>query len=136
MKLKKPIVIVAIGLVTLVGWLCINPPGRFGICTFACITYSGIPLPLFDLQVRSDGKTRKVDKTHDLKLEHVEWLLESKPEVLIIATGWDGRAKPSKAVTDLQDCEITILKTGDAVKLYNKLKREKKKVSIHVHATC
>ena len=96
MKLKKLIIIVSVILVGLVAWLCINPPGRFGICTFACTTYSGLPRLLSDLQVRSDGKTRTVDKTHDLKLEHVQWLLEPKPEVLIIGTGWDGVTRPSK----------------------------------------
>ena len=136
MKLKKLIIIVSIILIGFVLWLCVNPPGRFGFCTFACVTYSGIPRPLSDLQVRSDGKTRKVEKTHELKLEHVEWLLESKPDVLIIATGWDGVTKPDTRIEGLQDCEITILKTGEAVKLFNELKKKQKKVSIHVHSTC
>jgi len=136
MKRRKSIIIVLVVCAGLAAWICINPPGRFGICTFACITYGGIPTPLSDLQVRSDGKTRTVEKTHDLRLEHVRWLLESKPEILMIATGWDGVTKPSKNIIDLQDCEVTILKTGEAVKLYNRLKREKKKVSIHVHSTC
>lgn len=136
MKLKKLIVIVGIVLAAIVVWMCVNPPGRFGISTFACVTYSGIPRPLSDLQVRSDGKTRKVDKIHDLKVEHVAWLLESKPEVLIIAVGWDGVTKPDGNIVGLQQCKVAILKTGEAVRLFNKLKKGKKKVSIHVHSTC
>lgn len=82
------------------------------------------------------ARQETVDKTHALKLEHIQWLLDSDPDVLIIATGWEGGTKPSEKILDLQDCEVILLRTGDAVKRYNKLKSERKRVSIHVHSTC
>ncbi|NOX99487.1 MAG: hypothetical protein GXP30_07130 [Verrucomicrobia bacterium] len=136
MKHKKRIVIVSAIVVALAGWFYANPPGCFGFCTFACVTYGGIPRLISDLQVRSDGEIRKVEKTHDLKMENVRWLLESKPDILIIATGQDGVTQPSEKIENIQNCEIIILKTDEAVKLYNKLKDEKKSVAIHVHSTC
>jgi hypothetical protein len=136
LKKKRIIIILAVILAALVLWLCINPPGRFGFCTFAYITYNSIPRPLSDLQVRSDGKTRSVEKTHDLKLQHVEWLLTPKPQVIIIGTGWDGVTKPRPDIRAIPDCDLRILKTEEAIKLFNQLKRERKKVAIHVHSTC
>ena len=88
------------------------------------------------MQVRSDGKVRTVEKTHDLKYEDIEWLLESKPEILIIGTGWQGIVKPEEKIKKVGSCKIHIMKTGEAVNLFNKLKSEGKKVSIHLHSTC
>lgn len=133
---RKPIVILSALILALGVWLLINPPGRFGFCMFGCLTYSSVPRPLSDLQVRSDGKTRSVSKTHSLTLDQVRWLLEPRPKILIIGTGWDGVVEPSKELQTLPECDVRILKTGDAVQLYNALKRAGQKVAIHVHSTC
>jgi hypothetical protein len=135
-KKKRMVFVLVFIIAALVVWLCINPPGRFGFCTFGLTTYNCIPRPLSDLQVRSDGQTRKAEKTHSLKLEHVQWLLEPKPQILIIGTGWDGVVKPHPDIQKINDCDIRILKTEEAVKTFNRLKQENKKVAIHVHSTC
>ena len=122
--------------VCLAGWLILNPPGRFGICTFGLVTYGCIPRPASDIQVRGDGATRTVEKTHDLKLADVQWLLDPLPGVLIISVGWDGAVTPEKAIAGIAQCEVRILKTGEALKLYNALKRQGQKIAIHVHSTC
>ncbi len=122
--------------ILLVGWVLFNPPGRFGICTFGLTTYGCIPRPVSDIQVRCDGKTRSVEKTHALKLDHVQWLLDPVPSILIIGIGWEGAVNPEQQIRDLKDCEVRILKTGEAVKEYNRLKRQGKRVAIHVHSTC
>jgi hypothetical protein len=122
--------------VLLLGWVLLNPPGRLGICTFGLTTYGCIPHPVSDIQVRCDGRTRSVEKTHDLKLEHVQWLLDPIPTVLIISTGWDGVTNTEQKIRDLKDCEVRILKTGEAVKEYNHLKKQGEKIAIHVHSTC
>ncbi len=124
------------GLVIIGAWVGVNRPGRFGICVFACTTYNSIPRPAGDMQVRADGQVRSVDKTHDLEYDCVEWLLDPLPEVLIISTGWSGVVRPDDRIRGLPDCQVRILRTPDAVKLFNKLKREKRKVAIHVHSTC
>ncbi len=128
--------LLGIGLALAVAWPCINPPGRFGICFFALTTYGSIPRPIEDLQVRCDGATRSIEKTHSLKYEHVAWLLEPAPEVLIIATGWDGVAIPEARIEEISMCEVKVLKTGEAVRLYNRLKGQGRRVAIHVHSTC
>jgi hypothetical protein len=123
-------------IVILVGWVLLNPPGRFGLCTFGLITYHCIPRPVSDIQVRCDGATRTVAKTHYLKFSHVQWLLDPVPDILIIGTGWDGVTTPERAITGIKQCEVRLLKTGEAIKLYNKLTRKGMKVAIHIHSTC
>jgi hypothetical protein len=136
LKKKRRVFVLVFIIAALVIWLWINPPGRFGFCTFGLTTYNCIPRPLSDLQVRSDGKTRKSEKTHDLKMEHVQWLLEPKPQILIIGTGWDGAVKPQADIQKIKDCDVRILKTEEAVKEFNQIKRNNKKVAIHIHSTC
>ena len=129
-------ILACVMVVLLLGWVLLNPPGRLGICAFGLTTYDCIPYPVSDIQIRCDGRTRSVEKTHDLKLEHVQWLLDPMPTVLIISTGWDGVTNPEQKIRDLKDCEVRILKTGEAVKEYNHLKKQGEKIAIHVHSTC
>lgn len=136
MKKARWKIIAGVLVVLLVGWIILNPPGRFGVCTFGLTTYGCIPHPASDIQVRADGVTRTVGKTHDLKLSHVQWLLDPAPEVLIIGTGWDGVTSPEKAISNITQCEVRIAKTGEAISLYNQLKKQGKTVAIHVHSTC
>jgi hypothetical protein len=120
----------------LLGWIIANPPGRFGWCRFGLTVYNCVPRPISDLQIRSDGKLRTVAKTHDLTLEAVQWLLEPKPEFLVIAIGWDGVTQPAPEIAALQQCQVKILKSGEALKLFNQLKKAGKSVAIHYHSTC
>ena len=133
---KKVIAILTALLVVSGVWLFFNPPGRFGWGCYAYTTYGSIPRPVSDLQVRCDGAVRTVDKTHDLAYDHVRWLLDPMPEILIVGTGWDGVTVPRSEVKNLQGCEVEVLETGDALDRYNRLKREGRKVAIHVHSTC
>jgi hypothetical protein len=127
--------LVALGLLAGV-WLYANPPGRFGWCCYAYSTYGAWPRPISDFQVRADGSVRKIAKTHELRFEQVEWLLASKPEVLIIALGWDGVNSPDERIRSYKDCEVHLLKNREAIDLFNRLKREGKRVAIHYHSTC
>src|SRR5438552_3775462 len=82
MKSKKKLIIVLFMLAVLLTiWLVGNPPGRFGWCCYGYSTYAACPRPVSDFQVRADGNTRKVTKTHQLSFEQIEWLLQPKPEV-------------------------------------------------------
>ena len=136
MKKKRGLIFGACFAIILVGWFFLNPPGRFGFCMFGLTTYGCIPHPASDLQVRCDGTTRSVEKTHALKLEHVLWLLDPMPSILIIGIGWDGAVHPLEQVKDLKDCEVRILNTGEAIEEYDRLKSEGERVAIHVHSTC
>ncbi len=117
-------------------WLIGNPPGRFGWSCFGYSTYGALPRPLSDFQVRADGATRKMTRTHELAFEQIQWLLDPKPEVLIIATGWDGAVTPDPKIREHKDCEVHLLKNRPAIDLFNRLKRSGKRVAIHYHSTC
>ena len=136
MKKKRRMIFGASLAILFIGWVLLNPSDRFGFCTFGLTTYSCIPRPAVDVQVRCDGTTRSVEKTHALKLEHVQWLLEPMPSILIIGIGWDGAVHSLEQVKDLKDCEVRILKTGDAIEEYNRLKSEGQMVAVHIHSTC
>ncbi|MCP4594835.1 MAG: hypothetical protein GY842_29245 [bacterium] len=123
-------------LALLIVWLVINPPGSFGWCRFALTTYGGVPHLISDIQLREDGEVRHIEKTHDLKLSDVVWLLEPCPDVLIIANGWQERVQIGDDITGLDQCTVEVLSTGDAVRRYRELRRQGKRVAIHVHSTC
>ena len=110
--------------------------GSFGWSFFGYTTYSAWPRPVSDFQVRADGSTRKVAKTHELAFEQIEWLLTPKPEVLIIALGWQGVTAPDDRIRGYKGSEIHMLKNREAIDLFNRLKRARKRVAIHYHSTC
>jgi hypothetical protein len=58
------------------------------------------------------------------------------PEILIIGIGWDGIVKVDEKIQKGAGCEVRIEKTGKAIGLFNSLKKQKRKVAIHVHSTC
>jgi hypothetical protein len=71
-----------------------------------------------------------------LTFEHIEWLLTPNPEVLIIALGWDGVTVPDDRIRQHQGCQVHILRNKEAIALFNRLKRDGKRVAIHYHSTC
>lgn len=117
-------------------WLWANPPGRFGWSCFGYSAYGARPRFVSDFQVRADGSTRSVAKTHDLAFEHLEWLLQPKPEVLIIALGWQGATTPDERIRSYKGCEVRMLRNKEAMGTFNRLKRAGKRVAIHYHSTC
>jgi hypothetical protein len=122
--------------VSAIVWAAINPPGLFGLSGFGFTAYGCRPFIISDVQVRADGASRTCQKTHDLQLEDIRWLLQPQPEILIIGTGWNGIVEVAEAVRELPGIDVRILKSGQAKELYNRLKRAGKKVAIHYHSTC
>jgi hypothetical protein len=137
MKPKRKLItaLVVLALLSAV-WLIANPLGRFGWCGFGYTTYSAWPRPISDFQVRADGTTREVAKTHQLAFKQIAWLLTPKPEVLIIALGWDGVTSPDDQIRAYQGCEVHLLKNREAIGLFNRLKHDGRRVAIHYHSTC
>ena len=133
---KKLITVLVVIAVLSTIWLLGNPPGRFGWCCYAYSTYGSCPRPISDFQVRADGSTRKIPKTHQLSFEQIKWLLDPMPEVLIIAIGWDGVTVADDKIREHKGCEVHILKNEEVKKLFNRLKRSGKRVAIHYHPTC
>ena len=136
MKSKRFLLLLIAPVIVAVIWVCFNPMGRFGWCCYAVTTYNALPRLVTDLQIRSDGAVRKVPKTHDVRLEMMDWLLETRPEVLIVAIGWDGVAQPEERIRPTPQTDVRVLKNREAIAEFNRLKREGRRVSIHFHSTC
>jgi len=118
----------------LAAWMTFNPQGRFGFARYAVTVFNRWPRPISDFQVRADGAFRRVSKTHDLNYETVAWLLDEKPEVVIIAIGWDGVVEADERIRNSN--LVRVLKNKEAIELFNQLKRAGKRVAIHYHSTC
>lgn len=130
----KVITSVAVGL--LLFWFILNPLGKFGISFFGYATFNAVPRPISDFQISHSGDVRGIAKTHDLRLSHVQWLIDEKPDVLIIATGWNGVVTVSDEIKKIENIEMLFLNSGKALKKFNELKGKGTKVSIHFHSTC
>lgn len=76
---------------------------------------------------------------HSLCIEDIKDVLDYKPEILIIGTGYSGVMDvPKNVIEEIEKLKITtiIKTTQEAVKLFNKYIEENKKVIFAVHLTC
>jgi hypothetical protein len=76
---------------------------------------------------------------HSLHMEDLEEVIKRKPKILIIGTGYNGVMRvPQALISQLEEMGIRmiVMKSTDAVKEYNKLVKEKKKVAVGLHLTC
>jgi hypothetical protein len=133
--MKKPIVVIAVVVVLITAWVGFNPIGRFGFCRFGLLVYSAIPFPAVDLVIHANGLPAiRGSKAHFVGFSEIEGLLEEGPDVLIIGTGYDNLVQVEEEVAALPDVEI--LPTPQAVKRYNELRGEGKRVAAIIHSTC
>ncbi len=89
---------------------------------------------------------REVDKVkQEYGTDHViaNWekdlLLSGKPEVVLVVNGWSGFLKVSedfKKRVEKAKAELRVVVTPKAVKEYNRLAQEGKKVNALIHTTC
>ena len=135
---KRLLIATAVSVAVVGAWLAFNGPGRFGPSCYGYISYNALPRPLMDFQVRADGALRRVPKTHDVGAAELAWLLDAPPEVLILCKGWSGGVRPRPDVEPLgrPGLEVRILPTGEALDLFNRLRKAGRRVAIHVHSTC
>ena len=136
--MAKRLVVVSLVMLAIAGsgWAFVNPSGRFGISHYGVTTYSRLPVPVFDLQVRDDGATRWVWKTHDIDADRLAWILQSKPQVLIVGLGWSGSARAAKDLKAPAETKVMAVPTDEALSLFNSLREQGVRVAIHVHSTC
>jgi len=76
---------------------------------------------------------------HRVVLEDLNDVLTLKPEIVVFGTGANGRVVVDKAVIEkLKEygVEVVIERTDQAVKTYNRLLREGKKVILAAHLSC
>jgi hypothetical protein len=135
---RKRILVVSglIVCIVVAAWIAVNPGERFGMSTQMLTTYNRMPLPFVDIQVRSDGAMRVVEKVHKISADQLAWLATSEPAVLIIAGGWQGDARAVGKLEGLRRTKVLTLRTGEALALFNSLREQGVQVAIHVHSTC
>ncbi len=135
--MKKTIVIVAVIMVLITAWVGFNPTGRFGFCRFGLLVYSAIPFPAVDLVIHANGlPSVRGSKAHYVGLAEIEGLLKEGPDVLIIGTGYDDMVRVEEEILAMSAVQILPLPTPQAVRRYNELRREGKRVAAIIHSTC
>ena len=76
---------------------------------------------------------------HNLCIEDLTDVIATKPDVLVIGTGYYGRMKvpvATKSYLEARGIKVHIVKTGQAVKEFNELQRRIGKVIAALHLTC
>jgi hypothetical protein len=77
--------------------------------------------------------------THKMSDLELKKLLEGKPEVVLIGSGWDGLVEVNQRLgteTQKLGIKMIVLKTTEAVEEYNKLVEQGKKINALIHTTC
>jgi len=108
---------------------------RFGEIIINGKTYTQ-DLIIFPERIRTNWWRKEGHKLH---LEDLTEVLEYKPEILIVGTGYDGLMKvPRELIETLEKKGIKVIvkKTKDACNEFNKYIKEKRKVVAAFHLTC
>ncbi len=135
--MKKAIIIVAVVMVLITAWVGFNPIGRFGFCRFGLLVYSAIPFPAVDLVIHANGlPALRGSKAHFVGFAEIEPLLRERPDVLIIGTGYDNMVQVEEEILAMSAVQVLPLPTPQAVRRYNELRREGKRVAAIIHSTC
>lgn len=76
---------------------------------------------------------------HSLHVDDLDDILEARPELLIIGTGYFGRMQVPDETKDMlqqQGIEIRQAKTSDAVREFNQLQKEYARIVAALHLSC
>jgi VanZ family protein len=113
---------------------------------FGLTVYKGIPIPFFDVMIFPNGMFRLVDKKHYFGTRDQNFFRRQKPDILLIGSGIHGnggRGFAQEAVSQFiynkmtdEGIQVVILKNADACRVFNRLKREGKRVLFVLHNTC
>ncbi len=108
---------------------------RFGEMRIDGVSYTG-DLIILPSGVRPNWWRRE---GHRLCIDDLEEVLEERPEVLIIGTGYSGLMRvPEEVARRLREMgiEVVIQRTGEAWKTYNRLIQEGRRAAAAFHLTC
>jgi hypothetical protein len=98
-----------------------------------------------DVFLHADGSVEKRKGgfwkfgSHSIKKTEIEKLLQSKPEVLVIGTGTQGKAElaaDANALIKESKLQVVIVPSGDAVERVNQITGQGKRVAALIHITC
>ncbi len=113
---------------------------------FGITIYKGIPIPYFDVAFFPDGGFRLVDKKHEFNMRDRQFFLNQKTDILLIGSGKNGKGGNGFSKKESNQfiynrligngTQVIILDTSNAVKIFNRLKQEKKNVLFILHNTC
>ncbi len=108
---------------------------EFGRIAIADMTYTSdvivAPEQVIDSWWRKEG--------HNLQIEDLDDILNAKPDMLIIGTGYYGRMHvPDETKQYLEEQGIKVLqaKTREAVTEFNQLQKEYARIVAALHLTC
>jgi len=114
--------------------------------SYGLVVYRGIPIPFFDIMIFPDGGFRIVDKKHYFNPGDRKALLEKKADIVIVSSGYRGMGARGlgNSISEFgynpfidRNTQIIILITPEAIKTYNRLRREgKKNILFVIHTTC
>lgn len=76
---------------------------------------------------------------HRLDRTDISDILENRPDVLVVGTGYAGRMRVpdvTREALESQGIRLQVEKTGSAVRVFNRLYKEGRKVAGAFHLTC
>ena len=115
-------------------------PGGLTHARFGLTVVGLLPVPLFDVTIRSNGRPGLRDKTHRVTLEEARGMVDAETEFLIIANGWDGAVRVDSEVLAPGALPggaiVEVLRTRQAVERYKQLRGEGRRVALLLHSTC
>ena len=112
---------------------------------YGLTVYKGIPIVFFDVMIFPDGTFRLVDKKHYFVHQDRKLFVKQKTDIIIIGSGAYGKGgrgfadKTSQFIYNpytRRGTQVIIMKTPEACRLFNRLKREQKNVLFILHNTC
>ena len=98
-----------------------------------------------DVFLHADGSVEKRKGgfwkfgSHSIKKTEIEKLLQSKPEVLVIGTGTQGKVgltADADALIKQSKLEVLIVPSRDAMEKFNQITAQGKRVAALIHITC
>jgi VanZ family protein len=108
--------------------------------------YKGIPIPIFDVMIYPDGRFRLVDRKHTFTPRDQKLMLKQKADIILVgsgAVGHGGLGFPETSMVQFlynpnldRATQVIILRTPEACTVFNRLKREGKRVLFIIHNTC
>ncbi len=93
-------------------------------------------LKIFDHEVRQDWWRKE---GHSVDEDDMNDILSAKPEILVVGTGYAGQMRVSSSLRSFLDkhgIRLIAEMTPEAVKTFNRLQSEGKKVAGAFHLTC
>jgi VanZ family protein len=113
---------------------------------YGLTVYKGIPIPFFDVLFFPDGSFRLVDKKHVFNHRDRTYFERREPDILLIGTGsrgLGGRGYPDTVASQFifnrfskRGTQVILLPTQEACEVFNRLKRQGKRVLFVLHNTC